>query len=529
MNSSYVMKRALLISWLVWGCAGGQEPDQSIVRSAATGSGSGGDGDLALPWTPEQGMHLLGSAPDLITGGNGYIHVSNVPAFRTKFTLSLTSAADGAHLVATDGTNTYSRDHAWFTGLILSASDGGQIKITGATEVTAADLGYKTAPDVANTQYVAQTAASTEYTLLYRAPVAGGYGPWEDYCGDFGGGAVPLLGRYDQNRGHTANGTPSISFGCGNGITYKCTFWGYGTGNTPGSDAWKRHGGCDGAGNARYCGDRHSFTREKTPIWIVDQKPGIGIDDNGATLAHPDPWPGDPDTFYIEAGWTAEGTPICLSRLRWVSLPPNPCPGVLEDPRYVRSDHEEVFFCDEKPISELFRRGAVVVNGSEWMDAVVGRWSNGKGDTVSTIRGFVVDVDGDGQPDRPDPNMPGSVLPFADANGNSDYRTYLGSDGMLLRNLPGTLDESQMMPLYVQNLSTTGDHYLSDTGGGRSDPSFEGYSFIQQTTTDNEDQTITGVSFNECKWSNTDHDTHLASSPIACAQVKPLGFAFEAP
>jgi hypothetical protein len=518
------MKTALLISVGLAGCVGGDPDQRDAPRVPA--SPQPPPPPVDEPWIPDQGTHILGSGPDVIpnAGSAGYISASVVPTFRTKFTLSLSTAANGANLVASrftfpGGLETHTGADDWFLNLIMTTSDGGQLKITGMDQVTAADLGFLT---------VASTATSTRYTLSYRASDGkGGFLDWGDYCNG-AGGAIPLRGSYDVNRKHIDPTPASISFACPDGIAYKCSMWGYRSGSFgPSTMDWKYHQACTAAGNARYCGDGHSFTREMTPIRLIDTQVGYGIDDPGAELTHPSPFPGDPDTFYIEAGWNAQGKPICLSKLRWVSLPPNPCPGVIEDPRSVPSDHDSVFFCDEFPISYLFSHGAILVNGSELMDAPLGRWSNGT-DVVSTIRGFVVDVDGDGQPDR---NGSGSVLPFADAQGHSDYQTYLGSDGMLLRNLPGILDESQMTLLYVQNLNASGDRFLSDTGPGRSDPSFEGYSLKQQVTTDSEGNTISATAFNACKWPSSDMDTRLVGtgSSVNCAFDRSLGYAFQAP
>jgi hypothetical protein len=529
------MRTALLIGGMVLaGCAGG-DPDQRDTKPPA-GAPASPTPPASSPnlvdsdWVPDQGVHLLGSKPDGLAPGTSYLSVSTVPAYRTNFTLSLSRAVDGAHLVATDGTTTYLNEDTWFTGLILTASDGGQIKITGASALTAADVGYKDAPGGLSDEYVANPVASTEYTLVYRKQlgIKGNFGPWQDYCDD-GGAAVPLFGSYDAKRAHTA-APAAISFACHNGIAFKCTMWGFPTGSVAGSDAWDRNTACTAMGNARYCGDEHSFTREMTPIWIVDQLPGIGIDDNGALLTHPgkrgepDPWPGDPDTFYIESGWRRNGTPLCLSKLRWVSLPPNPCPKVMKDPREVPSDGHEVFFCDDMSVSDLFSLGAVLLNGSPQMDAPITRWANSAGERVSTTRAVWVDADKNHTADA------ATMYPFADANGNSEYTTFLGTDGMLLRNLTGTLDEAtDMTLLYMQNFGGPGDHFISDTGAGRRDPSFEGYSFKLQTTIDSEEETIAGTGFHQCQWPTGDNDTHLDGSSSNCVQGRSLGFALPAP
>lgn len=265
---------AFLISGFVLvGCAGG-EFDQRAAPPAPPGEPPPVD----LAWMSDQGTHILGSGPDAIASPGGYVRVSTTPTFRTRFMLSVAAAGDGAHLIATSDTETHEKDDPWFDHLIMTASSGGQIMITGMTEVTAADLDFL---------YVASTAPSTLYTLSYRARDGkGSFGRWEDYC-DGHGGAVALRGAYNAKRAHVDPAAGAISFACTNGIAYKCVMWGYGSGNDPTSQPWRYHQACTAAGNARYCGDEHSFTRELTPIRIIDDRDGFGIDDPGPTLGHP--------------------------------------------------------------------------------------------------------------------------------------------------------------------------------------------------------------------------------------------------
>jgi hypothetical protein len=518
------MKTALLISGTVlMGCTGG-EPDQHAAQSTAAL-----DDDLPR-WVPDQGTHILGSKADDIASPGGYVRVAAVPTFFPRFTLSVTPALQGAHLVATTvtviNTITYTGNDPWFNGLILTASDGGQIRINSSSEVTAQDLGF---------EYVASTAASTVYMLDYRPSNGDGtFGPWEDYC-DGQGGAIALRGAYNFARDHIDPPVGAISFACSNAISYKCNMWGYGAGNLgPSSTPWQYHQACTAAGNARYCDDGHSFTREETPIRLIDARPNYGIDDPGPRLEHlsRDDWPGGIDNYYIESGWTAEGKPMCLSKLRWVSMPPKPCPGVFEDPRFRRSD-DTVYFCDDFTLADLFAKGAVLVVGSKMMDARIVRWAKSDGsDAVSTIRGFVIDADEDGVPDA------NSYFPFPDANHHSEYTSYVGPDGLLLRNLPDSVDPADTTMLYMQNLLNSGDHYISDRPGllGRTGPAFEGYVFSRVDPQTDENHPIDGLRrFTECTRSasgHDDHDTHLndpAHPSTDCTNLRDLGYAFPSP
>jgi hypothetical protein len=266
--------------------------------------------------------------------------------------------------------------------------------------------------------------------------------------------------------------------------------------------------------NADYCRSGTPYTREQTPILIRDYSPYYP-GPYPSDLGHPSPFPGDPDTFYFEAGWRpGDLGPVCLSKIRWASLPPDPCPTVLLDPRY--SDDKRAKFCDDMTIADIQSLGALLVNGSKMMDAPLHRWRNPKtGDEVSTIRGFFVDTNGDGRAD-----FPGSTAPF------TDYTVHVQAEGMLLRNLPGTLDPSKMYPLYMQNLGG-GDRYLSEVGLGRTTPPFEGYSFLNPTTTLSNGATINAQAFSLCERSG-DYDTEYAALD-GCAFVKSLHYALPAP
>ena len=507
MKFAPAMRQALLLSIALVGCVGA-EPDHGTVRSHEDAV----DVPFYLPWEPEQGTHILGLKPDSLTAeGAAYIQVSTTPVDFPDFTLSVTGSNLGMNLVATSTktSETYSGASDWFRGLVLAASDGGQLTIIASRAIDPSDVFI---------EGVTATATSTVYAVNYSAPLGGGrFAAPVDYC-DGAGGAIALAGSYGGGRVHLNN--KAIMFACPNGIAFKCAFWGYnpGTGG-PTTDAWKFHQSCVLMGGARYCGPRgRSYTREETRVEIRDPKQNLPYD-----FDHPNPFPGNPDTIYIEAGWDENG-PICLSKLRWAALEPDACAATsgLVDPRYHAHDPEHnVAFCEDYSISQLITlKHARLVNGSFANDIAVYRWKNPKtGDVVSTVQGFFIDRNRDGAPDAD------ATLPFA-GMGPGSYGMFLGGEGMLLRHLPGSLAEQDMRPLAMQ--TSGNDRYMGDAVSGTADPNFEGYSFWSQNTTTSEGLPVNGLlPFSRCT-AAAGKDTRLVDAKSCNAGVS-LSYALPSP
>jgi ADYC domain len=407
--------KTMLVVWslAIVGCmeAGRFEvPDDPLTEVA--GEPPGGVAWPAPPPAPPpggelQGRRLLGSFAD---GLATTVHF-RVAKGATNRSVSL--AVSGAELVARNasGAVVYAGANLAFVGLQLAGIDGGELKIDGVTSF---------APGV------------TLYALSYRATPTTG---WSDYCAGEGS-AVPMQGAWTALGLHT-NG-PTITFGCEAAALVKCTEWGYVAGNGgPRTGNWDHHQACTQMVRAAYCGDGISHTLDLTPIVIRDFIPGA--EPALPPLVHPTSLPAPPDQFFFEAGWRADNLPpVCLSKTRWASQPlgGHCAAGVLPDPRVSNLGQ----FCDDLHDDVITGRGAILLNASLTNDAYLNRWSNGS-DVISTIRGFASTL-GDAKPPFP------------------GYTTFLGTDGILLRNPPGSISKADLRAVYQLYNPTTGDRVV---------------------------------------------------------------------
>lgn len=470
------------------------EPTEELA-APPPGVGEPIDVEVYVAYESEQGRHILGSFPDSLTSGGDYFRVSvlpvNVPGFRLSVNAAGPYGAAGTHLVADDGPAP-AADHQgadpWFIGTILTGA-GGQLRIR-------------------DVRSAGDDIISTVYFLDYRSVTPGTFGPWVDYCGSAGGGAIPISGYYDSRRIHQPG--PWLSFACRDGGGRKCNGWGYIAGNAgPGDPGWDHHQACTAMANADYCRQGTSYTREQTPILIRDLVPDYGKP-SPTDLVHPMPFPGDPDKHYFEAAWRGlDLAPICLSRIRWAGLPPNPCPLELPDPRFTNGDRAK--FCDDMTLADMQARGAKVFNASKMMDAPLQRWRNpASGDIVTTIRGYLLDRDGLPGAD------PDSTFPFP------GYTQYGGTDSMILRNLPGTLSPSDMHEMRLQAHPMTGDLVVASAAvPDHVAIEFEGYAFRTPGAMPH----LKALDVCKVGW---DHRTTVAP-PLGCSVVGRQGYALPAP
>lgn len=521
------MKNVLAITFVIAaGCADGLPLDEPTV-TAALGSGFSATASsllaspLAEPTVPadsdldyerDQGIRLLGGFADSLASGP-YFRVSATLTNRPGYQLSVAPAgphgSDGTHLVASDGITSYVGADEWFVGLVMVDDSGRQLKI-------------RKVDSVDNDGVV-----STSYSLDYRATISA---PWIDYCGgadpgadpeaDPGAdpavdpGAIALAGSYSDQRIHQTG--PWISFACKDGVAHKCNRWGYVAGNAgPNDPNWAYHQACTAMANADYCRTGVPFTRQETPILIRDYVQDYASpypDDIG----FPGVFPGNPDTFFFEAAWRPGSLqPICLSRIRWLGMPPSPCPDVLPDPRSTLGAH----FCEDMPLTELPSQGAILVNASRMMDVPLQRWQNPvTGDIAETIMGYHVDANKDSVPEYERIPFPG-------------YTKYLGLDSVVLRNLPRTLDLSKMVKLYNQYDSTTGDRVVATEAllPGHTLGDREGYAYPTSASvpTPGSNQLVPLVPLWLCR-NGWDYRATI-TPPAGCTIVTPPGAAAGAP
>jgi len=426
-----------LLCVAVFGCAASPGPIEPAGR-LSPGTDSTGEllpADIPLPGEHEQGIYILGSFADTLFDGTHHFRVGVMPADagHSGYNVSVSAASQGANLVATlAGSPTFTGADSWFNGMILNGVDGGQVKIVSGS---------------------VGDGPNTLYHLKYRPSIFSLN--WTEYCGDpaVAGDppilAVPLRGWYDRDRIHWGDNT--ITFSCENAVGKKCTSWGYPAGNAGRSDDdWKRHQACTLLANATYCVNGIPGTREETPIWIRDKR-GYPYP-YPLDLTDPVPLPGSPDWPYFEAGWSPTG-PVCLSKLRWQTLPPAPCQGVLNDPRS-KDSPSDALFCDQMSYQDMVDRGALLFNGSMMMDAVLHTWQNGStGDIVQTIAGYYSESPGKTPPLEQD-------VPFGATSG---YNQHLATEGVGLRNLPGSVDATTLYDLHMWQSHVNGDRVLAIT------------------------------------------------------------------
>jgi hypothetical protein len=360
-----------------------------------------------------QGRHIFGARLDEIDGEPGWhvsVTTSATDAAGAPATIELVGLASlrghDANGVVHEATDT------WFSGLRLPVVGGGELAVS--------------------------VASATTYRLLLHAAGAPPAAGWRDPCD--GGEAIPLAGRFSRRGTHEAN-VDRISFACADGVAFKCTLWGYGAGDDPLSTEWSAHQACTRMARADYCGDGTSHTREETYISIYDS---VGVNDQPpAVFPGVSSWPPAPGGYHFEAAWRdGEQSALCLTRLRWQSLPlGGDCEGgELPDPRVDTS----VQFCDEYAGSdELTADGALLFDSSLYNDLALHVWQKGA-DQIATVRGFDA---GASLTVSTQPPVPGY--------------THVAVDGLLLRSLPGSISGSDVATVRMYEHPTTLDSVVA--------------------------------------------------------------------
>jgi hypothetical protein len=192
--------------------------------------------------------------------------------------------------------------------------------------------------------------------------------------------AIAMPGWWTDDRVYVDD-AQAVTFSCLSGVAAKCDGWGYSpTAQTPpqtesgqpndnsGPDVTVA---CVRMASADYCGIGLPTTFDGTPIHIHDVFGGPH---------HPEqPLPG----FYFEAAWRGRaigkegrripGPALCLSKLRWATLPPGgSCPAQVPDPRISRRGN----FCEDYTAAQLEQMGATIYDDSPYLDAGLLTWSD---------------------------------------------------------------------------------------------------------------------------------------------------------
>lgn len=357
-----------------------------------------------------QGRRMLG-APDTLTAdlpGHNYASVQAASSNPPTVLVSVT----GGDLVARNGTGVlYSGASTHFVGMRLKTQAGVELEITGVTAET----------------------FGASYSLVYAASRL-------DYCAG-AGSAVAMQGVIEADRFHTTSS--DVTFGCPDGVLRKCYGWGYVPGADPNGLPWKYHQACMRMANADIYGNGESHTRNLTPIVIRDLLAGANPGPMEApALTNPVMTPPPPGIPFFEGAWAAgrgQGA-VCLAHDRWLSEPidATPHPSLL-DPRLTDS----VAYCDDLTYQAMASSGALLFNASKRMDMYLNRWLNpATKDLLTTLRGVY------------NHTTERQLPPFA------GYE-FQGTDGVMLRNLTGTLTPADVTPMFLQHNLKTDDRVVA--------------------------------------------------------------------
>jgi hypothetical protein len=429
-------------------------------------------------WNPNQvydeetqGRWLLGRVPDKLTAvasGANHFSVQQDSSNRLNHRVTVVNGSLAVHHKTTNQP-LYAGTSLAMENLELKSASGVTVRIVSSTT---------------------DAWGGPVYKLVYKTATGE-----VDYCKD-GESAVAMQGTWDATA--FREDTTDISFGCRDGVTFKCFTWGYVPG-LAGSQASDLLQACTRMARADICGDGIPHTREETPIIIRDFVTGYHPHPYAAPrLYHVPSMPAPPDFPFYESAWVAgkgQGA-VCLERQRWASLPVGTSCGVLQDPR--TTIDPDVKYCEQMTNDELEDSGTLLVNASRTQDMYLHRWRHiVTKDVVSTVRGYYSQ-----RPNELTEPFPG-------------YTEYLGSDGIILRNLPGTLGAGDVVEVF--STGTTDLALLPNASLTRKDWSFEGY-LLKYHGPDR-------VPFNVYKRGTTDTLTSVDPEDTAFKLDRPLFYA----
>ena len=280
------------------------------------------------------------------------------------------------------------------------------------------------------------------------------------------GTAIAIDGDFNETAHHDENTVGSVppaarrfSFACKDeGVAYKCRDWGYPPGSDPTADGWKAHQVCTRAARADYCKNGKTHTLDETFVRIWDDYVGLGFDTVRGTFQGLGQWPPLPGIYKFESVWPEDDDepPTCLGKDRWQAL----APGELDDscdkpPADPRTD-TTAQFCEDLGNDGIPSNS--IVFESKYTDLLLEDWVNGDDQAVSVTGYFP----GDGS----------SVVgkrPFGGSVGFSHVQTL----GTLLRSLPGSIDDEDVMDVYTYDDGGT-DHVLAGPTGSPWTPPLNG-------------------------------------------------------
>jgi hypothetical protein len=388
-----------------------------------------------------QGRTILGQIDDLPRQGGNYYAVSTLST--TGFRADVSYGEFIATQTLASGTVTLAGPS--LAGQVFRAPDESQLQILAVLPATADD--------------------PVHYILQYTAKD----GTTSDPCE--GEGAIAISGRYSGTREHIDD-PDSFTFSCVKGVAHKCKLWGYPDPGDETHDLWSLNAACTRLAGGDFCYEGVPNTREGTAIAMFDR---LGIrapfpdGPNGPgwgpwilTSWPPPAWnPPNAPEFFVEAVWRKSGGAKCMAKQRWASLPFDPCPAVMDDPRTTTDGK----YCEEYSTDYWTDSDVEMVSVSMYNDLRLDVWKTPLGDRVATVRGF-----------RDDADLSDSLPPFPGM-------IWVGQSGVLLRALTAELDPNLLTDVNLYCLPNSKKCVVTTPTLAPTtyiDRGFEGYVFIDQ-------------------------------------------------
>jgi hypothetical protein len=396
---------------LVAGCTG---TGAGTAQLSETQGAIGGGGSGSLPDEEHNGRFVVGEALEAET-----YSPASAPTF---FAVTTSGTRNGvpetvslsgpASLRSRGADGEFGGLDRRFNGIILNAPSGSDTRV--------------------KLSIVDGTAAVTHYSL----DIQQGSGAFARVCDD----AIPLTGTFTRGGQHLV-APGSLTFACSDGAAHECTLFGYPAG-LPTGPLWGVHQACVQMMTANSCATPGGIsTRLGTKIAFYDnaniyQVPQ-GIQLPTMTI---ESWPPDTEHYYFESAFKAGYQPaLCVGHARWPLLT-DACFAALPD-------------CPSGTVDSLVDPGgAVLLVASLFSQLHLESWQLGN-DLVSTVRGY---YNGDGQQRPP---APGYV--------------HLGSDGVLMRVRPTSVDESAIYHITLYRRGG-GDSFLARSD----DPRFQAAPYV---------------------------------------------------